>query len=207
MKIALIGMSGSGKTFWSKQLTTRGFVSYGCDEMIGEALTHDFQQQGFIGTKMVAEWMGQPYDTRYATNSALYLNKEASVIRSILKKIRQLSPNKNIVVDTTGSLIYLSPNIIHALRQHVKFVYLRSSASRIKQMIKLYFDDPKPVIWGNKYTKIASETELESIHRCYPLLLKYRSGLYRKLADWTINTDKLWDPDFTIESLIQVISQ
>jgi len=38
MTISLVGMSGTGKTYWSKQLESKGFKRFCCDDLIGEKL-------------------------------------------------------------------------------------------------------------------------------------------------------------------------
>ena len=37
-KLALIGMSGVGKSFWSKRLVNNGFRRFSCDDLIAERL-------------------------------------------------------------------------------------------------------------------------------------------------------------------------
>ncbi len=198
-------MSGSGKTFWSKQLSARGFISWCCDELIGQKLANEQHIFGSTGTKTVAEWMGQPYEIQYQERSALYLEKEALMMQEILTSVERSRADENIVIDTTGSLIYINENIIRSLKRQVTFVYLCPPASYIDRMIQLYFDDPKPIIWGDAYHRKSGETRLQSIRRCYPALLQYRSTRYQILADKTVNTSVFTRPDFTVDTLLPLL--
>ena len=51
-----------------------------------------------------------------------------------------------------------------------------------EEMLESYLIKPKPVIWGNFYEPVAGETHLETVSRCYPNLLEWRSDRYRDMA-------------------------
>ncbi|MBD3202988.1 hypothetical protein GF327_01730, partial [Candidatus Woesearchaeota archaeon] len=69
MIISMIGMSNSGKTYWSKKLEKKyNFQRYTCDDIIRKKLKKILKKQGFSGIKDVSEWMGQPYEKRYEKN-------------------------------------------------------------------------------------------------------------------------------------------
>jgi len=59
MRLSLVGMSGSGKSFWSGKLARSGFTRIGCDDLIAARLvselggTHD-------SVSRVGRWMGLP---------------------------------------------------------------------------------------------------------------------------------------------------
>src|ERR1039457_799049 len=107
MKISLIGMSGSGKSYWSKQLEKKGFKRFGCDDMIEKKLHIDLNRLGLNGIHDVAKWMGYPYEKKYKTANKKYLDLEKQIMREILYFLKnEAKTDENIVIDTTGSVIY-----------------------------------------------------------------------------------------------------
>ena len=155
MIFSFIGMSGVGKSFWSNRLEKeKGYQKYSCDELIEKELSPELTLLGYKGTNGLSRWMGQPYDERYSANSRRYLELEAKVLGNSLKEIEN-SKNKNIVVDTTGSVVYLPPELLRKLKQLTKVVYLETPEFVVKKMINLYLADPKPVIWGNLYKPLS----------------------------------------------------
>src|SRR5438477_3686876 len=120
MKLSLVGMSGIGKTYWSKQLETHGFKTICCDDLIGKELEKELQKFHYQGTKGLSEWMGQPYDTRYTENSKKYLELERKVMDTALCYLQQAATDENIVIDTTGSVIYMDRQILSRLSKLTK---------------------------------------------------------------------------------------
>ena len=181
-------MSGSGKTYWSKQLANLGFKHICCDDLIEEKLKNELKGWGYSGINDIARWMGQPYDSQYKHTSKKYLNFEKQVMDEIFNSI-EMNANKDnkIVIDTTGSIIYTGKNILKKLKKYTKVIYLHVSSEIIKELHDLYIFDPKPVIWGNLFNKDNSETDKEALARCYPQLLSYRTKEYQKIADITLD--------------------
>ena len=104
--IAFIGMSGAGKSFWSKKMEDQGYRRYSCDDMIAERLGPGLEKNGKT-TLNLAKWMGEPYAKDYPEAEALYLELESAVIAQICDDLEHGSQmDKPVVVDTTGSLIY-----------------------------------------------------------------------------------------------------
>lgn len=149
--------------------------------------------------------MGQPYDERYKKNSQKYLELEAEALKNILQEIKRLSKDKNIAVDTTGSVIYLPQDILDDLKMQTKIVYLETPESVVGEMVKKYLDDPKPVIWGNIFKPLEGEENMQTLKRCYPELLKYRKKLYEKLADIKIDYYEQMNKNFTVDNLLELI--
>lgn len=203
MVISLIGMSGAGKSFWTKKLEEKGFKSYSIDELIESKLEKELIKLGHSGLNGVGQWMGQPFEDQYKKTSQTYLSLEEESLQSVLKLIEKES--KNIVIDTTGSLIYLNKNILNKLAKLAKIIYLKVTPEAIEKQYKLYLQDPKPVIWGDIFNKKRGEENLEALARCYPLLLQYRASRYEKLADITLDVTMLKDPAFTTEKFISKI--
>lgn len=198
MKISLIGMSNSGKTFLAKKLV--GFRYFGCDEFIQEKLRKKYR----LDEIDVAKWMGQPYEERYVMNSKEYLKFEKYGIKEILAYLAKSPKDEKIVVDTTGSIIYLDEKIINSLKKFTVFVYLKTPIS-IEQLYQNYLKKPKPVIWGNCFSWKKGQTELEALAECYPKLLSFRKKKYKKYADVTIDCSLLLDRNFTVRKFMNLV--
>lgn len=126
LTIAFIGMSGMGKTYRATQLEALGFRHFNCDDAIEKRLT----SLPSVGISGVAEWMGQPYTERHTVRSAEYLDLEDSVVRSFISSCKG-----NTVIDTTGSVIYLSDATQRLLKERTLVVYLK----RIKRCVINFF--------------------------------------------------------------------
>src|SRR5437667_182657 len=73
LRIALIGMSGAGKTFWTKRLAASGHPYVSCDDQIERRLQSRLATGGYAGINGVAAWMGWPDSPTYAEREAEYL--------------------------------------------------------------------------------------------------------------------------------------
>lgn len=204
MKITLIGMSNSGKTYWSKRLEKSGFKRFGCDDMIGKELVKEIARYNNPQTHDVAKWMGQPFEEKYKENSRKYLELETLALKKIIGSIRK-SNGVKIVVDTTGSIIYTDKMILETLKRLTKIIYLDTPNTEVEKMSRLYFENPKPVIWGNSYKKKLNEDGTSTLKRCYPGLLEYRIKKYRENAHLVLNYYLLRTPEFTTENLVNML--
>lgn len=205
MIISLVGMSGSGKSAWAKILgREKGFKRYCCDDLIEEKLAPELAKLGFHGINDVSRWMGQPYDERYAETNKKYLDFEAQSLREVLSEIQKMDKDINVVVDATGSVIYLPEELLGDLKKLTRIIYLKTPESIMEQMIARYVADPKPVIWGNLYQPEESETKEETLKRCYPGLLRYRAGLYDKLADIRLDYEVRRAENFTPDDFLEL---
>lgn len=207
MIISLIGMSGSGKSFWSKKLEKKGYKRLCCDDLLEEELRKEFKILGHNGTKAVSKWMGQPFEPQYKENSNIYILAEEKAMRQVISLLKnQQDDSANIVVDTTGSVIYLQDDILHELSTYTKIIYLKIPETKAKEMYALYLKDPKPVFWGDKFMKMNGEDNHDALARCYPNLLKYRAEQYENMAHITFDATALKDPSFTTEKFIKEIA-
>ncbi len=196
-----------GKSAWSSRLEKeKGFKKYCCDDLIEKGLSPELEKLGYGGINDVSRWMGQPYDERYKKNSQKYLELEAEALKNILQEIKRLSKDKNITIDTTGSVIYLPQDILGDLKMRTKIIYLETHESVVKEMVKRYLDDPKPVIWGDVFKPFEDEENMQTLKRCYPKLLKYRKKLYKKLADIKIDYYEQMNKNFTVDNLLKLIN-
>lgn len=202
--ITLIGMSGSGKSYWSKKLEERGLRRICCDYEIEKKLAPVLKQHGFKGIQEVAKWLGHPYEPQFFENQAAYLQCEKEVMAETVKML-ETGVAGNMVIDTTGSIIYTGGNICSTLKKYTAVVYLDTPLSVREQMLALYLKEPKPVVWGSHFNRKTGESEMQALARCYPKLLAWRSRQYKKYADITLDYYKLRAPDFCVESFLEYL--
>src|SRR5258708_20981125 len=103
--LAMTGMVGAGKTFWTRRIAETGVAAISCDDLIEEKLAPRLKAGGFAGINGVAAWMGWPDSTTYAEREAQYLAEEVTALDEILTGLER-GRKKTLVLDTTGSVIY-----------------------------------------------------------------------------------------------------
>ncbi len=84
LQLALIGMSGAGKTFWTKKLAVSGYDTISCDDRIEQKLAPRLAGDGYAGINGVAAWMGWPDSERYSGRESEYLAEEINALDEIL---------------------------------------------------------------------------------------------------------------------------
>ncbi len=205
MKLSIVGMSGLGKSYWSKKLEEAGVKRFCCDELITRKLDGALKRPD--GTRMdLGEWMGFPFTPGYNARERTYLQKEAEVLKEIFDYLRHRSPpGESVVVDTTGSVIYTGHELIRTLRRLTRVVHLETTPSATQKMLAAYLAAPRPVIWGEIFIKRAGEGDEASLGRCYPSLLSYREALYRRWADASIGYDVHIKKDLSAEAFLALL--
>lgn len=202
MIIGLIGMSGAGKSSWASRLADAGFTWLHCDELIADRLRADFD----VGAGTVYDlggWMGLPHELHYAEREALYLHHETDVLRAIVEAVEQgRAPSGDLILDLTGSAVYIDPDVLGRLRRIATIVYLAVSPQLHDQMLRDYLANPRPVIWRGLYQPRPHEPPAETLTRCYPRLLADREQRYSALAHVTIEDALHRDPLFEVEQFL-----
>jgi shikimate kinase len=182
-KITLIGMSGLGKSHWSKVLEGYGYCRLCCDNVISDRL---------IGSKNnepvedIGEWMGFPHEPEYKNKEKAYLSLEIEVLQEFIAHMDQSGPEEKFVIDTTGSAPYAGDEIMNRLGDLSCIVYLAASPEYYSEMLERYIKCPRPVLWGDKYEQRQCESYKDGLERSYGELLTYRDSLYKKWAHYTI---------------------
>jgi hypothetical protein len=190
LRLALIGMSGAGKTFWSRKLASAGHAAISCDDKIEERLATRLAAGGYSGINGVAAWMGWPNSPTYAERESQYLSDEIAVLEAVLDDL-VLAPEKSLVLDTTGSVIYAGNHLLLRLRKLMTVVHLAASPEEQQLLIERYLHDPKPVLWRGAFQPKPGETPRETVARCYPNLIAARRQSYMALAHGTIEVAQL----------------
>ena len=190
-RLALVGMSGSGKTFWTRKLAAAGWKPVCCDDLIEQRLAARLAAGGHSGINGVAAWMGWPNSVTYAQREAEYLAEEIGVMDEFLNDLEKDSSGAPIVLDTTGSVIYAQNNILMRLRRQMTVVHLANTESEQRLLVERYLNDPKPVLWRETFHVKDQETPRETVARCYPLLIAARRKSYETLAHCAVHVPEL----------------
>ena len=201
LRLALVGMSGAGKTFWTRRIAEAGVPAISCDDAIEEKLAPRLAAGGFAGINGVAAWMGWPDSPSYAEREAEYLKEEIAALDEILSGLEKDS-GKSLVLDTTGSVIYTGNHMLLRLRKLLRVVYLAASDGEQQLLIERYLSDPKPVLWRGAFVARTGETPAETVARCYPNLLAARRQSYAALAHSTLQVAELRELPHTAEAFL-----
>ncbi|HET9994920.1 MAG TPA: hypothetical protein VFQ18_05895 [Candidatus Acidoferrum sp.] len=192
LRLALIGMSGAGKTFWTKRLAASGVPAASCDDVIERKLSQRLAGGGYAGINGVAAWMGWPDSATYAEREAEYLAEEIRTLDEVLTELEK-QPEKSLVLDTTGSVIYTGNNLLMRLRRQMTIVHLAASPQEQQLLIERYLNDPKPVLWRGAFQAKPGEAPRATVARCYPALIAARRQSYEALAHCTLQVAELRD--------------
>jgi shikimate kinase len=192
LRLALVGMSGAGKSYWAKQLAAEKIPTISCDDQIEARLAHTLLEGGFRGINGVAAWMGWPDSPTYAERESQYLLEEIASLDEVLTRLEKESQSE-LVLDTTGSVIYTGNNQLFRLRKLTTVVYLAASSEEQQLLIQRYLKDPKPVLWRGAFQPRGGETSHDTVARCYPALLAARKQGYQALSHCTIAVAELWE--------------
>ena len=192
MRIALIGMSGSGKSFWSQVLSREGFKTFGCDDEIGRRLV-DAGKISDPSIDSLGRWMGFPFTAGFAQREAHYLSLETTVLDEMLSELEN-RPASNaslpLVIDTTGSVIYTGDSIMQRLRRQTVVVYLSLPPDKREALRQAYIVNPRPVVWQQHFLRKAGEGDQAALRRCYYNLIEDRDTRYRQYSHLEIE----WQP-------------
>ena len=182
-RLAFVGMSNAGKSYRSKKLRAqKDFLWYHVDGEIQKEL-------GFKNMGDISKWIGYPSDPQYEENEAKYLELENEKTQCAAMQTN----GKNLVFDTTGSVVHLKDKTLKILKENCLVVHLDCGDDSLEELIEKFFAHPKPVSWAGHFSQVAGESTEEALRRCYPSLLEYRLEHYRKLAHITFPAEEVRD--------------
>lgn len=206
LRLALVGMSGAGKTFWSLRMAQAGYPAVCCDDVIESRLARRLAAGGFAGINGVAAWMGWPDSPTYAQREAEYLAEEIATLDEVLNGLEK-NASREVVLDTTGSVIYAGNHLLMRLRRQMKIVYLAATKEEQELLIGRYLNDPKPVLWRGAFQARAGEAPRETVKRCYPALIAARRQSYEALAHVTLQVAALRDGSLDASAFLDMIQR
>jgi shikimate kinase len=205
MRLSLIGMAGAGKSYWASKLAEHGFKLFCCDDLITKKLARLLKRPD--GTTMtMGEWMGFPFHPDYKKRELKYLNLEIEVLNEILDSLEENdgSPDGDVVVDTTGSVIYTGEGILKRLRQCTTCIHLSTPPEVREQLLSAYVTNPHPMLWRDTFNREPNETHGAALERCYPKLFMARQRLYEHNADIEIDYYTLREKNFGISEFLHL---
>ncbi len=183
LRLAFIGMSNAGKSYRAKVLRDEcGFMWYDIDGEIQKTL-------GFKTMEEISEWLGYPTSSTYLERERKYLDAENKY--TMIDTLD--TGGKNLVSDTTGSVIYVKERTHNWLEENCILVNIQVDEKAVSELIKKFFEKPKPVIWQGFFNQKENESERDALERCYPKLLSSRLEKYRTMAHVNILAGKLHD--------------
>jgi len=194
LKIAFVGMSNIGKSFTASRLAEAfEFKLIEVDKLIWNRLGHDTMDE-------FAAWQGHPFEEGYAERESLSIEMENHATLSAVN-----SAKGNTILDTTGSVIYIDPENIRRLKEEFYVVHIKAEPSDMERLKFDYYDNPKPLIWHRQYRPKPGLSDSENILACYPKLLMSRAKEYAVMADKTVTSQFVLNPDLTDEELFAAL--
>ena len=207
MIVSLIGFSGTGKSYWARKLAAElGFNALCCDELIEEKLKRAHIFRG-CGIHAVADWMGMPYEERFAQHEKQYLAFEEAVMDEVFVELETQARNRPVVIDTTGSVIYTGAQRCKKLQAISRVIYLDVDSEKIDQMRSQFVAHPKPIVWNNMFSQQKDESQTDALARCYRELLLSRAELYKQYADVTLPYTIHKKKNLSAREFIELVSQ
>jgi shikimate kinase len=125
-------------------------------------------------------------------------------MREALGEIEQ-AVSEGIVLDTTGSVVYTRDDICRRLKRLTTVVYLEASLGEEEILIARYLSDPKPVLWGDQFSRRPGESGAAAITRCYPALIAQRKRLYERYAHRIIPMARLRDATLDARAFLELV--
>jgi hypothetical protein len=202
-------MSGSGKSYWAEKLSRRGFRRFCLDSLIAQQLCAKLRRED--GSLMsLGEWMGFPFQEGYQGREDLYLSAEKQLMAEVLDWIEDnacAGSDENVVVDTTGSVIYVGDDILNRLRSLTTVINFTFPTVVREAMLRQYIANPQPVLWRGFFNLEHGESVEDALFRCYHELLDSREIAYRKLADIAIDYFTRNSPVFRIADFLEIATK
>ena len=203
-------MSGSGKSYWSEKLSRHGFKRFCLDDLIAQKLSAELSRED--GSRLtLGEWMGFPFQDGYRKREDLYLFCEKQLMAEVLDWIDENVCHglheENVVLDTTGSVIYSGDNILNRLKSLTEVVNFAVPVVIREAMLRQYLSNPRPVLWKGLFSIGPGESIEEALFRSYNALLDSRDVLYHELADIEIDYFTRNSPGFRIADFLEIAAK
>lgn len=198
-------MSGVGKSHWSRLLEQAGWAWLDCDTRIAGRLGEIVAPNpGEAPVHALGRWMGMPWMPGYAGASGEYLRLEEDITAKALDEALALAQaGRPAVLDTTGSVIYLSSALLERLRATCHVVCLALPDDALDAMLLRFLKEPKPLVWGDAWRPKAGEKAEEALPRCYATLLAARGARYERLAHAMLDGRALEQDDISLAEFMR----
>ena len=149
-------------------------------------------------------WRGLPYEERYRNNESVQIQNEQEVMESVCNELSKYR-TENVVVDTSGSLVYIDESVLRRLCDLTRCAYIVADK---EQEAELYNDEVifrRPLVWGRAYIPEKGESPEQAMRRCFPKLIAWRAHEYSRWATLSIPYYVLRHDDMTVDSFAHLI--
>ncbi len=193
-----IGMSGIGKSYWTKQLSQIGFSTIDCDAEVIKEVSKQAQIP-FSTLSEAGTWLQLPHQEGFEQREALFMQCEKQVIEQLLDKNfdnnidsnvnnhqQKLIENTRYIIDMGGSVIYTGDEVLAKLKNNLLLIFFDASEEVYKQMLANYFANPCPVLWKGQFKQQEGQSIADAFIESYANLINYRRKMYLELADIVI---------------------
>lgn len=197
--VTLMGMSGVGKSHFSKMLAEWGWQRYSCDEEIGKVLLNDHSGDISFLTELLGK-LGDPAKGGYALEDfkkrqKMYGDAEAAVTLAMGEAAAKA--DQNFVYDSSGSLCELEdPAVMKHIDENSRVVYIRATPEHEKAVLARALTSPKPIFyppsrfdsWVKQYLHeqgLSSAEEMDPtafFTWVFPILFKERLPKYEMMS-------------------------
>ena len=208
MRLSLIGMAGTGKSYWSSKLEKVGFKRFCCDDLIEKKLK-DALKRPDGSFRSMGQWMGFPYEQGYREREAKYMALEREVMADIIAYLEDHAQDSEeaLVIDTTGSVIYIGDDMMRRLRRQTTIVCLSAPSEVEARLLDAYIKKPHPMLWHGTFDKRPGESNGAAMARCYPRLFSARKRLYEQYIDVAVDYYMRRKEGFDTEAFLSFIEK
>lgn len=176
--IIFLGMSGTGKTRWSRLLAEKfNYDHFEVDELISGSDAFKDIVRGIGGqdeAEKLGKYFGRPWGDDFREKEKKYLAIEQEVMS------RRFPPGS--ILDLTGSAIY-HPEQMRKIAKTGLVIYLVVNGNDKKEMLHVYVKNPKPVCWNGNFNRKQDEGNEAALERCFSEMINEREKLYEEYAD------------------------
>ena len=205
MKIALIGMSTVGKSYWSEKLATTGFERIDLDGIIARYFDKRVGTSQSQILASMSQWLGLPHEAHFAEKEQIFKQYEEDALKYAISVLEKKGKDARVIVDTGGSLVYVSPQYWQLFKQYVHIVYLKMDEKKHQTLIDNYLREPRAMLWNGCFDPQNGESLHQTYSRCYPNLVKRREKEYDIYADCTIEYETHRDRQLTTAAFLKII--
>jgi hypothetical protein len=126
---------------------------------------------------------------------------------NLLNKASNEAKNKDVVLDCSGSVIYIDPKLLESMQSVSTVIYLEASKNYINAMCEQYVANPKALIWDESFQPNDHEGAHETIRRCFKTLIDNRQRKYLSLSDYKIEFETARSGSFSFPEFVRTIIQ
>lgn len=198
MNFTLIGMSNIGKSNLAQRMVNeKPFRLIDCDARIIDRL----DLLGLTSLTQLARWLGQPDTPQYTQNAQKYMDAEQQVMDEI---VNDLDRTANLIIDTSGSVIYIEDKTRSLLRERSRILHLEPPSDHVERMFENFIAFPKPVIWPDYIAGSMTAFNRATVKDSYFALMTDRLSQYRGLAHVSIPYKDHHHPQFLAADLLKL---